>query len=754
MKTKDQTSDFLALWNASSRQIYGFILSLLPNWSDADDAFQETGKVLWEKFDEFRPGSNFTAWARRIAYIRTMKLRCQKWRGPVVFSDAFADSVECDFVQHVETLNAQHAALAKCIEKLNPRDRALLESRYEEGGTAASAAARAGRSVNAVYKTMNRIHESLFHCVRRALRQDECLMEVQDGLLPADSAQALFNLAWAFRDDELTAEQAGRLQEIVRSNSAARGIYIELIGLLASLRWNLSGYNGSNLSTSSLTFHEESGADAATPVLGSFGRRLEWDAPSNCEIEGPEETMVLPALRDVPEVDNIDASPGVAPLPSPGRRRVFGRRGWWGIAASILLLCGLVVVVWSQLQPPPVAVLTATDGARWAGGFSAGSGSALKAGSLELLGGRARIKFNDGADVLLTAPARFELESEQSLRLLEGKLTAHVSGGSFTVKTPSADVVDLGTEFGVLVDRSGRAEVHVLVGQVRVDPQRSSAAQLLTANTAVRVEADGKRLTRVPARPEQFAMPQGQGASDESALLKDPSLVVQFTFTQEDGIPVVNPSGNTVDAVSRRLVFGEGADPTTIPTIVPGRRQGKPAIHFESDHATRCRLPAAAPDPFDFSGAAAGRPDPLTVAVWVRAEPTSEMGACIVTRGPAMQKQYSLDLNDGVFRFYLYDVNGKDFEVQSDIGPDGKWHHIAGTFDPARKEMKIYVDGTLRGSTQGPSALASIAGDLYIGSRPAVADRAYTLDGAIDEIALWRRALGGEEIASLYGAGK
>ena len=44
MTKSDQTADFVMLWNASSRQVYAFILSLLPNWADADEALNRWGQ--------------------------------------------------------------------------------------------------------------------------------------------------------------------------------------------------------------------------------------------------------------------------------------------------------------------------------------------------------------------------------------------------------------------------------------------------------------------------------------------------------------------------------------------------------------------------------------------------------------------------------------------------------------------------------------------------------------------------------------
>jgi RNA polymerase sigma-70 factor (ECF subfamily) len=126
MIANDKTSEFVQEWNASSRQVYSFILSLLPNSADADEAFQETGRVLWERFGEFQSGTSFISWACRTAFLKAMELRRRKRRSPLVFSDAFVEAVERGFPQHVEALNARHAALTECMEKLSVSDRDLL----------------------------------------------------------------------------------------------------------------------------------------------------------------------------------------------------------------------------------------------------------------------------------------------------------------------------------------------------------------------------------------------------------------------------------------------------------------------------------------------------------------------------------------------------------------------------------------------------------------------------------------------------
>ena len=69
------SAEFVSLLTGHQRKLYSFILSLLRNPSDADDVLQETNLVLWQKCNEFEPGTNFGAWAFRVAQFQVMAHR-------------------------------------------------------------------------------------------------------------------------------------------------------------------------------------------------------------------------------------------------------------------------------------------------------------------------------------------------------------------------------------------------------------------------------------------------------------------------------------------------------------------------------------------------------------------------------------------------------------------------------------------------------------------------------------------------------
>src|SRR4051812_23964504 len=70
-----QVESFLRLWEAHRRRVFHFILALLPAVQDAEDVLQETSIVLWRKFGEFEPGTNFLSWAHKVAHFEVLRHR-------------------------------------------------------------------------------------------------------------------------------------------------------------------------------------------------------------------------------------------------------------------------------------------------------------------------------------------------------------------------------------------------------------------------------------------------------------------------------------------------------------------------------------------------------------------------------------------------------------------------------------------------------------------------------------------------------
>ncbi len=172
-KFDDADDAFALLYAEHSRAIYAHIRTLVPSTADADDVFQETSTTLWQKFDQYRPDTDFRAWASRIAYYKVLKLRDRTIRSPRLYSSEFLETVSEEMVVMSDTLDSRSEALAWCREKPPRPDSELLANYYDEGSTAKKVAKRLGRSVDTVYRRIRHIHETLFHCINGRLSSEK-----------------------------------------------------------------------------------------------------------------------------------------------------------------------------------------------------------------------------------------------------------------------------------------------------------------------------------------------------------------------------------------------------------------------------------------------------------------------------------------------------------------------------------------------------------------------------------------------------
>lgn len=141
-------------------------------------------------------------------------------------------------------------------------------------------------------------------------------------------------------------------------------------------------------------------------------------------------------------------------------------------AAAVISLLALVLVKPAP-QEDSFATMAATAAARWeSGNLPTMDGARLGVGTLKLVRGLATIEFDSGAEVILEAPAQLELVDAMNCVLTLGTAVAEVSKGAegFTIRTPTANVIDHGTRFAVNVNpQSGATQTQVFDGLVEVE---------------------------------------------------------------------------------------------------------------------------------------------------------------------------------------------------------------------------------------------------------------------------------------------
>ncbi len=133
----------------------------------------------------------------------------------------------------------------------------------------------------------------------------------------------------------------------------------------------------------------------------------------------------------------------------------------------------------------------------------------LRAGRRTLEEGYAQIRLKKGAEVIVQAPSTFDLRSTNRMFLESGWITATVPSAAkgFTIRTPASNVIDFGTEFGLLTGDAGNAEVHVFEGRIEFEQAGNAGArQSLVKDEAMTVDVAGQTSrAAVQDRPRLFA---------------------------------------------------------------------------------------------------------------------------------------------------------------------------------------------------------------------------------------------------------
>jgi hypothetical protein len=133
----------------------------------------------------------------------------------------------------------------------------------------------------------------------------------------------------------------------------------------------------------------------------------------------------------------------------------------------------LLILLYVHLNPRPgreeVAVLSDAINASWVNlddSVRVGSRLATGQGICTLKEGVIKMLYDDGVQVVIEAPAEYELLTSTEIALNYGNLYATVTdaGKGFTVRTPNSRIIDLGTEFGVRAGTRGDTELHVFKG--------------------------------------------------------------------------------------------------------------------------------------------------------------------------------------------------------------------------------------------------------------------------------------------------
>ena len=581
------------------------------------------------------------------------------------------------------------------------------------------------------------------------------------------SVDELRMLIEAMRTGEAAPEQHRRLEEMLRRDADFRRYYVHYLWLCADLQSILPSQDAGEL----------------VAVLTAQGQSKPQVFP------GKQSGVAQQSMGGEAEVCKgaVASCPVQSTSADASWWRFRGRSLWsTGTVVAVTLVLALgIPSVWrlGRNRPLPVArqdatvaTLVAAIGAQWEGDTPLSIGSPLSAIPLRLNRGLAEIRFRSGAAVILQGPVACVLESPSHLSLQRRRISAKASKEAigFTVRTDQATVVDLGTEFGVSSEGSGKTDVHVFRGQVALGtsfgfkPDR----QLLSEGFAKRVDADGSRIDDIRSDelafvgPREFEArvkalhnsPYHRWLAGSYRLRREPALVLYYAW---DGpVDDLQHVINGAEATGGRLdgLLGNGQDSDTRPQwISPGRWPEQRALRFDSSRQQHLRVPHT--NELNITQA-------LTIAAWIRPNtalmpPTGVIASKRMALSHNAQPNYELALvcehnERGEVECALSFRSGSR-EVTSVGMPvvPGEWMHVA--ISANGEESVLYMDGQ-RVALGGRADFVPSEGDLWIGTAPAEpqgasANENESFEGLISEFVLVRRSMPEKEIQEMWSIG-
>lgn len=168
-------AEFVTLLTNAQRRLWTFICTLVVDKADVEDVLQETNLALWKMADQFEPGTDFVAWACRIAHFRVLRQRSAAKRLRVRLAEAVVDTLAAEMLDEnrldslvaEEDFDHRRRALSRCLEEISARHRTMLRQHYQDGLSLGAIGATVGRSRKAIAQLFLRLRATLRSCIRK-----------------------------------------------------------------------------------------------------------------------------------------------------------------------------------------------------------------------------------------------------------------------------------------------------------------------------------------------------------------------------------------------------------------------------------------------------------------------------------------------------------------------------------------------------------------------------------------------------------
>lgn len=530
----------------------------------------------------------------------------------------------------------------------------------------------------------------------------------------------------ALTDGSITAEQRTELAALLDAHEEARQEYLEFMRLHALLLWRAGASQPieppQECESLLLSVLEEE-----QRLRDQRRARLKQEAAARCDVDPDRHERLLMLLGEQEEL-------------TPVRHIVIARSAVYALAAAVIVL--VVALLWrdstpsvpsSPTAPMPAfrqaAILLDQMDAEWApAAHPLTVGAPVYNESLMLRRGYARLRFMNGAEVIVEGPASFEPVDGDALRLTTGRLVGRCDlpeSQGFTVHTPHGRVIDLGTEFAVAA-RESDTDVHVFDGLVEVVGRdgETDIRRRLTRGQAVRTT--GAAIIDIPAEDRAFRrqMPHPY----ELAVRRSAPL----TYWKLDD----EPRHGTVYDFGRLGAHGTIHGPVSLGQ--PGAIVNSTAAQFDGDEGY---IDVGAHPALNLTRN-------FSVEMWVYLpEQRNALGRFLSNRSANGGFGVGVDLRSefrsGPLWFSFFATRSGDYASEYTL-PVGQWVHLVWTVD-ADYQLSLYVNGEKQ-RLYSVHAAGQVAGrpsnqPLYLGRNPFDKEGKQSWWGSLQHVAIYDYAL-------------
>jgi hypothetical protein len=446
------------------------------------------------------------------------------------------------------------------------------------------------------------------------------------------------------------------------------------------------------------------------------------------------------------------------------RPRPFVAAWWRPLAASAAAVAVIFAVLFFRRGPElplptggdvagsreRLAVAVRLDDVRWDGAQEHPllAGGSVAAGPLRISAGRLTLAYFSGVSVHVEGPADLVLVGPDRILCRRGNLRAKIVEGAegFTIETPGAAIVDLGTEFGVKVETNGRAQVVVYQGKAEASllAPDGSPRRTQTLSAAQSVELDPGSGTMRSISPRE--------------LLAAPALDIAPLRLASDYPQRI------LAAKPRHYWRGTDAEGGRLRDLVTGSASLRVAGPVQTMSDGSLRFTDSEEPQYLRADGEWMPPDEFAIELWFASAAFHNSVLAVLQSAPPgrgdlvmaelTRRNPATPLRPGRVRFlYRWPPGGTDGVnlYSAPLYIPYRWQHLV--CQRCGSMLEMYLDGQSVGETSLQGMEQTIASTLRFGrlNEDALSGNARQFQGRLAELAVYERALAVEEIRGHAG---